>query len=431
MPDSPHSDSAKDTSAKSAATTTAIKEQRSDPDGWPKPLSDVAYYGLGGEIVRTLLPRTEADPAALLFHFYVTFGNAVGRGPFLLVEDGRHGCNLFAMFIGATGVGRKGTAGQRIHQLFALADPEWAKQCVRSGMTTGEGVIHAVRDPIEKLDKQGNLYVHDEGIADKRLLLREEELSRMFRAMGRPRNSLVDVVRNAWDGRDLYVMTRKDPLRSTEPHISVSGDITGDELRSVFNRIDLVNGFGNRFLFCCTKRSKLLPYGGRLPPGDLAKLVTKLRDALDVARKIGRVRLDLMAQVLWGRELYVQLARERLGLAGAATERAAPQVLRLSMICALGEGSRKVTPEHLKAALEMWRYNEESVRYVLGDPHDAKAEKLLGALLDAGEDGLDGTQIHNLFGRHAHIKDLNQALHQLQSAGLITKVTEKTGGRPR
>ncbi len=38
-----------------------------------------AYYGIAGEIVKTIEPHTEADPAALLIQIIVAFGVLVGR----------------------------------------------------------------------------------------------------------------------------------------------------------------------------------------------------------------------------------------------------------------------------------------------------------------------------------------------------------------
>jgi hypothetical protein len=58
------------------------------------------------------------------------------------------------------------------------------------------------------------------------------------------------------------------------------------------------------------------------------------------------------------------------------------------------------------------------------------AEKLWVALRKAGEDGLSGTQIRDLLGRHARIEVTNRALTQLQTAGLVTKIRVETGGRP-
>ena len=55
-------------------------------------------------------------------------------------------------------------------------DPDWADKCVlRGDLSTGEGLINAVRDPVKKTvrDKDGSTRteVVDEGVADKRLLV--------------------------------------------------------------------------------------------------------------------------------------------------------------------------------------------------------------------------------------------------------------------
>jgi hypothetical protein len=47
---------------------------------WPV-LHDGAYYGLAGEIVRSIEPHSEADPVAILLQFLAAFGNAVGICP--------------------------------------------------------------------------------------------------------------------------------------------------------------------------------------------------------------------------------------------------------------------------------------------------------------------------------------------------------------
>src|SRR5262245_11726126 len=45
-------------------------------NAWPV-LDKTAYYGLAGEVVATILPHTEADPAALLLQYLTCFGNMV------------------------------------------------------------------------------------------------------------------------------------------------------------------------------------------------------------------------------------------------------------------------------------------------------------------------------------------------------------------
>jgi hypothetical protein len=310
------------------------------PDGWPAPLGVAAYRGLLRKFVEMVLPHSEADLAALGLHFLVTLGNAAGRGPHAQVEADRHACNLHAAFVGPTAAGRKGTAFGHVRRVFQLAEPDWAERQVKGGMSTGEGVIQALSS-LEKghEDKAPT----DDQNDDKRLLLREGELSRMSRAMARPGSILSPVLRDAWDGRDLEILTKHKPLRVSKPHVSIAGDITEDELRAVLGRVELVNGFANRFLFVCTRRSKHLPEGSGLTESEIDALAAQLRKVLQAARKIGRVQRDPAARELWAK-MYLELSDGGTGLLGAATSRAAAQVVGLSVMYAVMDGSQVVRP---------------------------------------------------------------------------------------
>jgi len=77
---------------------------------WPQPLAEEAFYGLAGDIVRTIKPHTEADPAALMIQLLATFGNVVGRKAHFMVEATPHHLNLFAVVVGDTAKSRKGTS---------------------------------------------------------------------------------------------------------------------------------------------------------------------------------------------------------------------------------------------------------------------------------------------------------------------------------
>jgi hypothetical protein len=391
--------------------------------------------------VDTIFPHSEADEAALLLQFLTAFGNAVGRDPHALVEDHRHAGNLFVAIVGASGTSRKGTSWSRSSELYKRADPAWARHCIMNGLSTGEGLIHQVRDPIEKRERvkgkeEGDedsyqTVVVDDGVEDKRLLVVEPELGRTFRVMTRDGNTLSAVMRMAWDGTTLSTMTKSSSQRASEPHISVIGHITADELRRRLKGVDLVDGFANRFLFVCARRSKYLPEGGALAAEDRDKLLERLRGALEMARKIGRVQRDHEARELWA-EMYPELSRGRPGLLGAATNRAEAQVLRLSLIYALLDGSNKVRPEHLQAAREVWRYSEDSARYVFGDRRcNPLEEKVLAALRNAGPDGLSTTQIRtDVLKGHGATEEIKQALYHLRDIGVATSFEVKTTGRP-
>ena len=146
-----------------------------------------------------------------------SIGNVIGRDCYCSIEATQHHGRLFVALVGDTAIGRKGTALSLILMLFRRL-----RQCKQlntsSGLSTGEGVVSAVRDAVTKI-KDGVPKVTDEGVADKRLLIIEEEMSRVLRVMARPEKILSTVLRNVWDGGDLSVMT-KSPMRATAPHIS-------------------------------------------------------------------------------------------------------------------------------------------------------------------------------------------------------------------
>ena len=62
-----------------------------------------------------------------------------------------------------------------------------------SGLSSGEGLIWAVRDPGENGDGQS-----DSGVADKRRIVLDGEFASTLKVLGRQGNTLSPVIRNAW-----------------------------------------------------------------------------------------------------------------------------------------------------------------------------------------------------------------------------------------
>jgi hypothetical protein len=116
---------------------------------------------------------------------------------------------------------------------------------------------------------------------------------------------------------------------------------------------------------------------------------------------------------------------------GAATNRAEAQVLRLSVFYAILDRSEAIRTEYLLAALAVWRYAEQSARWLFGDAvGDPTADTILGALRRGGP--LDREDISRLFDRHASRARIDQALGLLLAAGLARMERDTaTGGRPR
>ncbi len=418
------------------------RDPRESPPAWPNPPDEAAYHGLAGNIVRLIEPHSEADPVALLTQFLAAFGNIIGRSAHFIAEDTKHALKIFAVLVGATSKSRKGSSWARIRNVFAEIAPEWVTTRIFDGLSSGEGLIWSIRDPIIRMErvKKGKKpsalvedveyhdVVVDEGIADKRVTFQEPEFSRVLRMSERDGNTLSAIIRNAWDGEILQSMTKNSPARSTGAHVSIIAHITKDELRRDFSTTDSANGFGNRFLFTCVSRSKSLPEGGSLSADAIRPLMDSLKAAMEFAQGTGELTRDADARDLW-HQVYPSLSEGAPGLLGAITGRAEAQVMRLACIYALLDCSAVIRDVHLTAALALWEYCEASARFIFGHSlGDPVADELLNALRSQPE-GLTRTQMHDVFGRNKRSGDIARALGVLLGQGLARSTEDTTGGR--
>jgi hypothetical protein len=400
--------------------TTAIVEEP-----WPAALDPAAFHGVAGEIVRKIEPHTEADLVALLIQLLVAVGNLVGRHRYCRVEATRHYSNLFAVLVGSSSIGRKGTAGDQINRLMAQVDKYWSSERKMSGLVSGEGLVWNVRDPSHKPDGT----VQDAGVVDKRLMVYESEFSSALKAKARDSNTLGEALRQSWDSGHLRTAAKNSPAKATDAHVSVTGHITADELRDVTREVDKVNGLLNRFLWCCVKRSKLLPDGGQVNQVNFDSEIEQLNRAVRFGSYDLEIERTEDAAAEW-RRIYPELTRERVGTLGAICNRAAPQVIRLSLIYAILDCSDSIQIEHLRAAIEVWRYCEESVRYVFGNElSNRTANTILRTLRSSGRKGLSRTGISKLFNGNKTKAEIDSALQILHSAKLARRSTIPTEGR--
>ena len=395
-----------------------------------------AFIGLPGDIVRMVEPHTESDPVGLLLSAHTCFGNCIGRGPHYRVEATEHGTNLFVVKVGDSAKARKGTGEDRVLSFFRHVDEEWAGGRVHTGLSSGEGVIWAVRDRISKLstDKRSGLTVEeivDEGVSDKRLMIIESEFASVLRVMQREGNTLSQILRDGWDRGNLGTLTKNSPARATGSCISMIGHITSTELRTYFDRTEMANGFGNRFLFACVRRSKFLPFGGALDDGDVRTLAYQIRRVVETAWSIGQVVMSPEAAEAW-RLIYPDLSADRPGLLGSLTARAEAQVVRLATLYALWAGSDRIDLQHLMAAVAIEEFCRQSVDYIFGDMlGDQVADTILAALRAAGARGLTRTELNNLFSRNVPASQIARALGELARRSLAAqRRDDATAGRP-
>ena len=388
---------------------------------WPEPVHDDAFLGLAGAIVNTIKPHTEADPAALLVQLLAGFGNLVGRRAYFLVEATKHFPNLFVTIAGKTSKARKGTSWGHILSVLSRVEAQWANQRIKGGLSSGEGLIEAVRDSEGK---------------DKRLLVVESEFASVLHVMQRSGNTIAEIIRQAWDTGDINVLT-KIPVSATGAHVSMIGHITCEELRRLLADSEITNGFANRYLYACAARSQSLPEGGHIEDvaDTLTKLADELREALDWLKGHEQpleIRRDTAARQLWCTE-YERLSEGKPGKFGLVTSRAEAQVTRIALIYAVLDGSEFIAEDHLRAALAVWDYCERSARFIFGEQSgDPTADAIL-AELRKNPDGLTRTEISQLFCRNRSSSQLHSALNTLAEQGRA-KQTHQNGegkrGRP-
>jgi len=420
-----------------ARVADALRDRPSSqaPKGreWPAPLGAAAYHGVVGEMVRAIAPHTEADAAGVLVQMLVMLGNCIGRTPQFRVGADMHHMNLFAVLVGPTAKGRKGMSRNQALQVFDQVDDDWVRQCLTGGLSSGEGLIWTIRDPIEKkhpIKVKGRVtayetVVEDHGIDDKRLMVIETEFASTLNVMTRDGNTLSPVLRQAWDGQDLRTLTKTSAARTTSPHISIIANVTSEELRRKLEATEAANGFGNRFLWLLVKRSRLLPHGGRAVALDT--FTPRLAKAVTTARRISTVRRDEAADALWER-VYEPLSRERAGMLGSMTARAEAQVMRLASLYALADATGLIGLPHLRAALEVWRFCFHSAAWLFGDRlGDPVADSILSELRRVWPESLTRTDLSQLFHRNKPVHEINRALALLLDNKLATVEQDRSG----
>lgn len=378
-------------------------------------MDEDAYCGLVGEIVETIEPETEADPALILIGTLLAFGNWIGRKPYYQVESTRHYTNEFALFVGQSSKGRKGTGWDRIRALYIAAadcgnrNDIWSSR-IKGGLSSGEGIIGQFTD----------------ADADKRLMCVEPEFARTLAACERNGSTLSAIIRDAWDQGRLATLTRQ-PLEVDDAHVSIIGHITDTELRKRLSNTDAANGFANRFLFVHVERSQLLAHGG--DDIDFKPLAQRLWTARTKAQGINRMTWTAKAAKQW-EDAYAELSRDRGNIIGGVSNRAEAHVIRLAMIYALMDCKDQIFTRHLDAALEVWRYCEDSARHIFQSmTGDSTADKILAALKQDEPTKL--SEINRLLSNHKSSAEVENALALLLKNKLVERTFVGNGkGRP-
>lgn len=399
---------------------TMIDDDKPDSTG---PLSSAPEYfpafdGLAGDFIRLVGPTSEADPMAVLVQLLVTFGSAIGKAAHFLAEATAHYANESVVVVGGSSKARKGTSLGHVRRMMRLIDPAWDAECVVENLTSGEGLVERV----------GHAAVANQAV-EPRLLAVLGEFASVLHMMRRQGNSLSSVLRVAWDGSPLQILTKNAPCRVDNAHVSVIGHITGRELKRCLDSVEIANGFGNRIMWVYANRSKYLPFGGRYDLTESAPLAVRFRAALAFGKAQGVMAMDAAARDLW-KGVYRKLTSERDDDVGMLLGRAEAHVMRLSMIYAVLDRSPEIRFKHLISALAVQAYAKASCQHIFGETRTNSTTSRLTTALKNSENGLSRTQIRDLFSKHKAEHEVTSALSDLVGRGLAHSMQIATGGRP-
>jgi hypothetical protein len=381
------------------------------------------YRGILGEITETAGPTTEADPVGVYDSLMAGTGVLIGRGPYVRIGNIRHPLLIWPLLMGRTGSGRKGEATS-IAEIFLRAAKLTDLPAVTvGGLSSGEGLIERIRDP----DGQG-------GTDDKRLLVIEPEFTSVMARAKREGSTLAQVQRQAWDGRGLVVLNRKQ-LKASASHIAVIGHAAPREFRMRMAEADMAGGTYNRYLPLYVERSKLLPVPEAVPDAEVLALACRLAVLIDHAAALGCIQLGKEATSLWSAELYpefTELDDDDNQAYSEFTRRAAPYCLRIAGLHAALDGRNLISKDDLAAAGALVRYSIASARYVLGSLHrDPRMDRLTRAIAEAGDAGLSRTEISELFNRNLPKVVLDELLADLLDTGRYEEIKDEAGERGR
>ena len=412
---------------------------------WPL-FSFDACPGILGEFVNLATRDSEADPAAVAITALVRFcaeiyGHAPNQGPHLYIGETVHPPRLFAVICGNSSKARKGTSRHPVTKVFGrehcyLADlREWGLPlpAKESGgpLSTGEGLAYHVRDESdeerERRQRQNpNEPIREKG--DKRLMIQDEEFASGLTCTKREGNTLSMGLRSFWDDGNYAPLTKNNPITVKGAHINIITHITMQELAVCLGDVQAFNGFGNRFLWICARRSKLVAMPPRMPETELAPIQRELWRLVAQAQKRGAMTMTPNALEMW-ESVYPEISREHTGLAGSIINRAEAQAQRLALLYALLDGQERIDVPHLKAALAMWGYAQDSALYIFGDRAADPLEARVLTLLEQGP--LSATDLSRAFSGHMSKERLQPILQQLEAQRRISITKLKNGGRPK
>jgi Protein of unknown function (DUF3987) len=326
-------------------------------------------YGPLGFIAKKACEFSEAHVGTVYLNVIVSFGSMFGRSAYFNVGHTKQFTNEYLACVGSSSTGRKGLAGDIVESIVSLVDRSWMNDRNMSGFSTNQAVIARIKDAssFEKLQKDGTYKtIIEPGVDDKRLCIREGELSNVFKLLSDGKQKAAETIRNAWDSKAVnnLVAGKSDDgehksLLCKEPHISIIGSSTPSLTKSTLPIGASTSGDGNRFIWCYTKRHQLVPRPPEPfawhevmiePSGAQVNLLEYLMDVVKNGKNNGVIRLIPLtktAKKFWdGLYLRLENINSQTDFLGGMTSRAAAHIRRIATILALVDNEDAVRVDH-------------------------------------------------------------------------------------
>lgn len=407
----------------------------------PTHLEGAAYRGLAGDILTSIDPYVEPCAAGILVGFLTAFGNKIGRNAYMTVSSQKHYTNLFTLVFGDSGTSRKGMSWSIVQDLmtpppkttlphsgivldFSESSLAWTPT---AGIASGEGLIFHVRDARPAEGKRPA----DPGVLDKRKLFYESEFGSVIRK-AKPEGSILwQTLRNFFDTGSAENNPRHEPVKATDAHVSIVGNITPIELAESFPSAERTSGTANRFLWIFASPGKCLPEGKPIPISIMNSLKARVDEAVTFGKSVTEMTRDPDAIKYWAQLYTGELSEDETGPLHDLTSRGKPLILRLSMIYALLDHSKVIKKSHIESALAVWHYSKASIYYLYGNSAGTPlGNRILNYLETQPRKAATRSQISAAITGY-QARELDSAVAQLRSTGQILEAKQpKPPGKP-
>jgi hypothetical protein len=412
----------------------AEPEPQLDPEPEPADLRAPGFHGALGEMVRALDPLTEADPHGILASVLVMLGNWAGRRYHLSVGADRHYAAQQLVLIGTSALARKGTAIGLAKAAMRVFDPSWATGNVFHALNSGQGIAHTVAQLSESTSQTDLNH-------DRRALFVIEEFADVLRKSQQKENTIMQVLRLAWDGAVLENTSITRKIRVAGATVSMIAAITDSELRQLLDPAELATGSYNRMNFVTVSRSKVLPgFPPEIGEEHFAAMKT-IRERIDALPGQYAIAPDCISLPITldpeAKAAAVEIKRrwetDGKNLVEQANSRAFMHILRYALIYAIADGFKYIRVAHLEAAEDLVKRMAAGMhQQATGGLSDSIAQRIITHMKEDPGEALSRTGIScEVFSRNVPARDLENAIRTLTDLGWLQVRQLATSGRPR